>query len=228
MVRWLPLESNPDVMNKLVAQMGVTGEFCFQDVWGLDTELLAMVPQPTVAVLLLFPVSENYEAYRVQEDERIKREGQTVSPDVFYMKQTIGNACGTVALIHSIANNQQNLTVADGPLKQFISECDGLNPQERAVKLETCEGVSLAHAESAQEGQTQAPGQEDRVDLHFVAFVENGGTLYELDGRKNFAINHGPTTPATLLQDTAKVARQFMERDPDELRFTLVALAKKQ
>lgn len=30
---------------------------------------------------------------------------QEVSPNVYFMKQTIGNACGTVAIIHSIANN---------------------------------------------------------------------------------------------------------------------------
>ena len=28
-----------------------------------------------------------------------------MSPNVYFMKQTIGNACGTVAIIHSIANN---------------------------------------------------------------------------------------------------------------------------
>ena len=50
------------------------------------------------------------------------------------------------------------------------------------------------------------------------------GCLYELDGRKAFPINHGPTTQDTLLSDACTVIKQFMERDPTELRFTIVAL----
>ena len=34
---------------------------------------------------------------------------QDVSPNVYFMKQTIGNACGTVAIVHSIANNMDVL-----------------------------------------------------------------------------------------------------------------------
>lgn len=60
---------------------------------------------------------------------------------------------------------------------------------------------------------------------HFVAFVRKGGDLYELDGRKDFPINHGPTSEETFLQDAVKVVRQFMDRDKGELRFTVVALA---
>jgi ubiquitin carboxyl-terminal hydrolase L3 len=49
--------------------------------------------------------------------------------------------------------------------------------------------------------------------------------LYELDGRKSFPINHGITTPETLLEDACAVVKQFMARDPEEVRFTIVALA---
>lgn len=39
------------------------------------------------------------------EEERISKTGQEVSPNVWYTKQTVENACGTVGLLHSIANN---------------------------------------------------------------------------------------------------------------------------
>lgn len=45
-----------------------------------------------------------------------------------------------------------------------------------------------------------------------------------LDGRKPIPINHGPTTPETLLDDAARVCKEYMERDPTEVRFTAVAL----
>ena len=63
------------------------------------------------------------------------------------------------------------------------------------------------------------------VDTHFICFTEVGGCLYELDGRKAFPINHGSSSPETMLADACKVVKGFMERDPEEQRFTIVALA---
>lgn len=49
--------------------------------------------------------------------------------------------------------------------------------------------------------------------------------LFFLDGRKSAPINHGSTTPEALLDDAARVCKEYMERDPTEVRFTVVALA---
>lgn len=47
---------------------------------------------------------------------------------------------------------------------------------------------------------------------------EVDGVLYELDGRKDAPVPHGSTSPDTLLQDACAVVKQFMDRDPGELR----------
>ncbi len=116
------------------------------------------------------------------------------------MKQTVGNACGTIALIHAVANNLDryarssmcyhmyltescnyfSIDLADGHLKTFLEATKTLNPEEKASKLEIDEGLSTAHEESAQTGQTAAPDRDEKVDLHFVAMVEKDGLLYEL------------------------------------------------
>lgn len=54
------------------------------------------------------------------------------------------------------------------------------------------------------------------------------GNLYELDGLKHFPVNHGKTTPQTFLVDVAKVIKTFFDRDPEEVSFSTVVLAKNQ
>jgi len=219
--RWLPLESNPQVWNELVHKLGVAQEWSYTDVYGLEPDLLAMVPQPVLAVLLLFPCSKNYEHFKAEEEARLTKLEQNISPKVYFIKQTIQNACGMIALLHSIANNEK--IVGPGILQKFIHKSKHLSPDERAEFLEKFTDIADAHRESAQQGQTETPNLEDDVDLHFVCFVEADHHIYELDGRKLFPINHGKC--ANLLEGSAKVIKQFMERDPDNLNFTVVALA---
>lgn len=40
-----------------------------------------------------------------------------------------------------------------------------------------------------------------KIDKHFIAFIPFQGSIYELDGRKKFPINHGKTTKETFLKD---------------------------
>lgn len=62
------------------------------------------------------------------------------------MKQTIGNSCGTIGLIHAVANNQDKLEFEDGSvLKQFLSETEKLCPEDRAKCFEYSEATQAAH-----------------------------------------------------------------------------------
>ena len=42
-------------------------------------------------------------AAKIEEEEKAK--GSSTPSDLFYMKQTISNACGTVAMLHAVGNN---------------------------------------------------------------------------------------------------------------------------
>ena len=89
--RWLPIESNPDVMNSFLRKLGVPDDWEVNDVFGLDEGLLAILPQPVLALMLLFPITEKYKDYCREVEAKGPQE---VSPKVYYMKQTISNACG--------------------------------------------------------------------------------------------------------------------------------------
>ena len=45
-------------MNSFLRRMGVPADWEINDVFGLEEELLSMLPQPVLALLLLFPISE--------------------------------------------------------------------------------------------------------------------------------------------------------------------------
>lgn len=53
---------NPELMTAYCQQLGMRAPFQFYDVLGTDADLLAMVPGPTLALLLLFPCSEQVRA----------------------------------------------------------------------------------------------------------------------------------------------------------------------
>lgn len=46
-----------------------------------------------------------------QEAKRIETDGQKVAEDLFYMKQYIGNACGTIGILHALGNNTDKLEI---------------------------------------------------------------------------------------------------------------------
>lgn len=144
-------------------------------------------------------------------------------PDnLFYMKQNISNACGTIALIHAAANAGIELA-PDGALKTFLDKCVGKSYQERADLLGEEKSFSVAHENSANAGLTPIVAD---VMHHFIALVEHEGTLYELDGRKSFPISHGPIAADTgFTKECARVCKEFMARDPEDVNFNIMALA---
>lgn len=221
---WFPLESNPDVMNKFLQKLGVSEKWNIVDVYGLESEALAWVPKPVLSVILLFPCSDSYYSYSSQECNEIKEKGQIVAPEVFFLKQVVSNACGTIALIHSVANNIDKIELNDGKFKELLDTSKGLSPEERGELLQKVAAqIMHVHQELAREGQTELKPNE-AVNHHFIAFVHKGGCLYELDGRKEFPINHGPSAPETLLEDAARVCKAFIERESDDINFTVLAL----
>lgn len=93
-------------MSSLVHKLGLSQKLAFHDVFSIDEpELLAFVPRPAHALLLVFPVSETYEKFRIQEDkDRSEYQGHGPEEEVIWYKQTIGNACGLIGLLHGVSN----------------------------------------------------------------------------------------------------------------------------
>eukprot|EP00808_Paulinella_micropora_P011117 g75620.t1 len=238
---WLPLESNPGVLSAFAHRTGLPKGWDFFDIYGLDEDLLGMVPQPCAAVVLLFTSSKELSQHKKKQREEIKAKKQTVSKNLFYITQHdgIGNACGTIATIHAVTNASGYFTPT-GAIAKFQKQCAGKTPSEIGYALLKATDIqevseSAASSEEAQtatpertdaEAQTATPERTDAVDAHFIAFVHCEGSLYEMDGRKDFPINHGKSSKATFLKDAAAVIqKKFFDVSPQS-NFSLIALSQ--
>jgi len=234
--RFVPLENNPEVMTSLVHNLGLSEKLAFHDVFSIDDpDLLAFVPRPAYALLLIFPVSETYEDFRVQEDkERQEYDGHGSEEHVIWYKQTIGNACGLIGLLHGVSNGAARSHVdPDSSLDKLIKDAIPLKPIERADLLYESQALETAHQSAAAEGDTAAPSADDKVDLHYVCFVKsNDNRLWEMDGRRKGPLDRGELgADDDVLSEKALGlgVRKFMKREADaggDLRFSLIVLAE--
>ncbi|KAI1579727.1 ubiquitin carboxyl-terminal hydrolase isozyme L3 [Pyrenophora tritici-repentis] len=224
--RFIPLENNPDVMTGLVHKLGLSDKLAFQDVFSIDDpELLAFVPRPAHALLLVFPVSKTYEQFRVQEDkDKAEYEGHGPDEEVVWYKQTIGNACGLIGLLHR----------PDSNLAKLVDDAIPLKPMERADLLYESQALESAHRDAASGGDTAAPAADSDVDLHYVCFIKSENNhLWELDGRRKGPLDRGALDPADdVLSEKALdlSVRSFLKREQEagegEIRFSLIALVE--
>jgi ubiquitin carboxyl-terminal hydrolase L3 len=247
---WAPLESNPEVITEYAASLGLEKNvLSFCDILSTEEWALDMVPRPVHAVVMVYPIKDESEARSKSQRERIEKDGQTVAEGLYYMKQTVPNACGTVAILHAIGNLPKDLfdvvVTKDSFLEKFFSDTKGdlteaassqkMDPDAIAKYLEEDKAIDSLHGAASAQGQSEVP-PENLTNNHFVCFCLVNDCVYELDGRKEFPINHGTVesilgAPAAgdnsmLLESAiAVIQKEFMAPDPEELRFTFIALA---
>eukprot|EP00798_Chlamydomonas_sp_ICE-L_P021676 gene21676-28694_t len=126
------------VLNDFATKLGIdTAQYAFCDIFGLDSDLLCMVPTPVLAVIKCNLITPNTEAATKKEDDEQASSGVAASCPAYYMKQTIGNACGTIAVLHGLDNNRDTMKPAAGSfLDQFFTATAGLDPSACGAYLE--------------------------------------------------------------------------------------------
>lgn len=225
-------------MSSLVHKLGLSPQLQFHDVFSIDDpDLLAFVPRPAYALLLVFPVNETFEKFRYNEDkDRQEYEGSGEGEHVVWYQQTIGNACGLMGLLHGVSSGPARSHVQEGSdLDRLIKKAIPMKPRERAVLIEDTDALKTAHHEAAVGGETAAPSADDNVDLHYVCFIksEKDGHLWEMDGSRKGPLDRGELkADEDVLSPTAleKGVRAFLKREEaaggGDLRFSLIVLAE--
>ena len=225
---WQCLESNPETLTEYIKNLEFdTNEFIFYDLYSTEEWARELIPKPVLGVLFIFECNEKSKVHKEKEYNMLSKSGQFVHPDLFFTKQFAENACGTVGIYHILSNLQDEfkaLLSKESIVNRFKKENSNLTLEKRSLAFSECTEILNNHSKAVQKDSSD---QFLESENHFISFVNFDNILYEMDGRKEFPINHGETSQNCFLDDVCKVAKQFIERDPDNSNFSLICLAKK-
>ncbi|KAI9788708.1 MAG: hypothetical protein M1835_002140 [Candelina submexicana] len=184
------IESEPAFFNVMLHEFGVRG-IKVQEVFGLDAELLALLPQPVHGLIFL---------YQWREEDPSDQETKC-SERVWFANQTIENACASVALLN-IVNNVPDAKLGDS-LELFKQSTQNLTPAARGNCIGDSDFIRKIHNSFARKmdmldadlflkgkatkkptktRKRLAPVDDDDVGFHFIAFVPVEGQVWKLDG----------------------------------------------
>lgn len=174
---------------ELLKTLGVN--LIVDDLYSLDSDALASF-RPIHALIFLFKWVAN-------SDERGGGSGQfdPAFPG-FFAHQVVNNACATLAVLNALLNIPE---LAMGPelsdLKAFTT---GMDPQSCGLTITSSDFLRQSHnalsppSAISMDGLDIPKTSEDAY--HFIVYTPIAGSLYELDGLKEFPVKHGSYSEA--------------------------------
>lgn len=135
-------------MNALARRLGLSDDLEFHDVYSLDDpDLLATIPRPAYALLVIIPMNRAWLQERNAEDaDKEVYAGYGEKEPVIWFKQTIGNACGSIGLLHSVINGPAKDCILPGSdLEKLRKDAIPLKMAERAQMLYESQTFEAAH-----------------------------------------------------------------------------------
>ncbi|KLJ06318.1 ubiquitin thiolesterase [Blastomyces silverae] len=234
------LENNPEVFNALSVKLGLSPDLEWHDIYSLtEPSLLSLIPRPVLALLVIMPLTPAWRANRVDEDKDkpVIYPGKGPQEPVLWFQQTIGEACGSIGLIHCVLNGPAKFHLVGGSwLARIKDEAVDLGMDERAKLLYDSHELEVAHQSVAEMGDSRMPSLngEGHTGQHFVAFVKEGGKLWELEGSRRGPLDRGVLSededllgPRAIELGIGRVIELESASGGGDLRFSCIALTKK-
>lgn len=231
------VENNPDVMTRLATKLGLSPELQFYDVYSLDEpELLAHIPRPVLALLVIIPFTPAWDRDRQAEDAGMgDYAGSGPDEPVIWFKQTIGNACGSIGLLHLAINGPAaDFIQPDSDLATIRSQAIPLQMTERADMLYNNVPFEIAHKSVEEAGDTVVIPAAERIGQHFVSYVKADGKLWELEGGRKGPLERGSLvddedvlSPRALDLGLKRIIKLVSDAGGEDLRFSCIALARR-
>lgn len=227
-------------MNALARNLGLSPTLEFRDVYSLtDPTILSTIPRPAHALLVILPLTAAWHRDRVSEDsDKPAYAGKGEQEPVLWFKQTIGHACGSIGLLHCLVNGEAKSHIKSGStLAKLREQAIPLGTAERAQLLYDSKEFEAAHQSAAEMGDTVVPSvaEEELLGQHFVAFVKEGGRLWELEGSRKGPLDRGALTESEdvlsergLKLGLERVIKMEAESGGGDLRFSCIALTGRE
>ncbi|KAK7029041.1 peptidase C12, ubiquitin carboxyl-terminal hydrolase [Favolaschia claudopus] len=202
---WNLTESDPGVFTELLKTLGVP--LIVDDLYSLDPESLAAL-QPLHALIFLFKwISTSGDGPSATSGGEYDRDFPG-----FFAHQVVNNACATLAVLNALGNIPSLTT---GPqLAELNSFTTGMDPQTRGMVITSADWLREAHNSLTPPNAISLDGlglpKSSEDAYHFVVYLPIMGSLYELDGLKQFPVRHG--SYETSGEGWVKKARETIER----------------
>jgi len=237
---WCEIDSEPAFFNVMVKDLGVNG-VKVQEVFSLEPEFLAMLPQPVYGLIFLFQYVNE------EEDE----EEQEPCPDhVWFANQVVTNACGSYALLN-IINNVPEINLGKG-LAEFKEVTMALSPAERGAavadsefirrihnsfartverqNLDACLEEDMKKAATKQKNKRNKKSKkiiEDEAAFHFIAYLPVQCMIWKMDGLDRQPRKLGPCGSDNWLDLIAPVlAARMADLETGQIEFNMLAVVR--
>ncbi|KAF2724575.1 cysteine proteinase [Polychaeton citri CBS 116435] len=237
---FVPLENNPEVFTRLSHNLGLSSELGFYDVYSVnEPDLLALVPRPVYALICILPMdifyrvrSAQHASGEVKYPKQLTYDGSGPDEPVVWFNQTIGHACGLIALLHGLANGKaRDYVKTDSDLHRLLDDAVPLKPSPRAELLYNSQALERAHMAAAVNGDSVPPSAAEPIGYGFLCYVKGkDGHLYDLEGFWGGPIDLGALDEGDdMLSENALSAgiRKFTSEADGNAEFSIIALAPK-
>lgn len=234
---WQLTESDPGVFTNLLKLLGTP--LVMDELYSLDYGTIASDPltsaSPINALIFLFKWTAEREGDDPTESgARGPRTGGVYDPEFgekggFYAKQVVNNACATLAIVNALGN-LPGLQVGQ-VLQDIFNFGVGMDSWTLGEVLTSSSDLrtihnSLSPPSAISLDGLDLPKGEAEDAYHFVVYLPIGDTLYELDGLKRHAVNHGTFSENAdwLERALAVIQRRIELYPPGSVEFNLQAI----
>jgi ubiquitin carboxyl-terminal hydrolase L5 len=219
---WCTIESDPGVFTELLEELGC-GTVQLEELWTLEDETLQALEASGKIHGLIFLFQWQHGAAMAKNATALPEDD--TPQDLFFAHQVTTNACATQAIL-SVVLNATNVDL--GPtLSEFKEFTASFPPSLKGVAISSSEPIKKVHNAFGRtdaflnDGKYVSESRESDDVFHFVAYVPQNGTVYELDG-----LQTGPIVVGDAGDNWLAVARDaIQERMTGEaIKFNLMAV----